>query len=241
MALEELSNKYNVTRKRQVILLTEVTRMSGDTVCVAGIDIFDGKMVRPLQGDGSNWEGSRWVNHLGCMIVGNVLSLKSATAIPSQFPHATEDFRVSELDLLGSEPTMLYDACLEMADEDIESIFDGHLIEEKYVLAASACRSLGCVMVARNKLRVANWYGKVQVSFQDRYGTWNNLPVTELRTKNAGGTDDGVKSLISRLSDVGLFTPVALRLGLARAWVGPEGNYDPKRCYLQLNGLILPR
>ena len=41
------------------VLITEVTRMTGGIVCVAGLDVATGRMVRPLQVDGSNWEEAK--------------------------------------------------------------------------------------------------------------------------------------------------------------------------------------
>jgi hypothetical protein len=31
---------------------------------------------------------------------------------------------------------------------------------------------------------------------------------------------------------------IMLRLGLTRGWDGPDKNWTPKRCFLQLNGVI---
>ncbi len=90
-----------------------------------------------------------------------------------------------------------------------------------------------------SKLKIESYYDKTQVSFRDRWGTWHNLKVTELWTKNQGGVDAGTSALLGRVSDV-RFGKVILRLGLARAWAGTDGAYEPKRCYLQLNGIILP-
>lgn len=33
---------------------------------------------------------------------------------------------------------------------------------------------------------------------------------------------------------------VAFRLGLAHAWNGRENNYNSRRCYMQVNGIIVP-
>lgn len=33
---------------------------------------------------------------------------------------------------------------------------------------------------------------------------------------------------------------IILRIGLARGWGGKEGAWNPRRCYVQLNGIICP-
>jgi hypothetical protein len=33
---------------------------------------------------------------------------------------------------------------------------------------------------------------------------------------------------------------IILRIGLARAWAGKDGDWNPLRCYIQLNGIICP-
>ena len=100
MSLENLREKFTPDENTRQVLITETTRMTGDKVCVAGIDIRTGAMVRPLQGDGSNWEEGKWVDK-GFMVVGNVRSFTPDSGISSAFPHATEDFRVKSVEVLG--------------------------------------------------------------------------------------------------------------------------------------------
>ena len=220
------------------VLITEVTRMTGGIVCVAGLDVATGKMVRPLQPDGSNWDEATWVKP-GYFLVGNIVGLTpTATAAPAHFPHATEDFRCAHVTPLAvATDTQLYRACVETADTDIDPLFDNQVVTGKYVVDGTQCRSLGCVLVDADALRLTVPYDKVQVSWQDPSHGWHNLPVTELaiRTPDA---DIGLGLLRSRLLHV--TGDVALRVGLGRGWEGKDGSFDPKRCYLQLNGLIVP-
>ena len=80
-------------------------------------------------------------------------------------------------------------------------------------------------------------FDKVQVSWQDPPGVWHNLSVTEVAIRTPEPAI-GMGLLNQRLA--GVTGNVALRLGLARGWSGPQGSHSPKRCYLQLNGLIVP-
>ena len=237
MGLDSLSARHQIAGERQVIV-TEVTRMSGGLVCVAALDVHSGTMVRPLQGDGSNWEEAKWVD-TGYMVPGNVLSLVPADPGHPAYPHASEDFRVATVRSLEQGAFVdLYQVCTETADASVEAIFDGALMEGKYVVAGTECRSLGCLMLPRNKLRVSEYYGKVQVSYQDSSHTWHNFRVTDLAIKNAGDAAAGVAALSEKIAASSYFRPLALRLGLARAWDGGDKGYDPKRCFLQLNGLV---
>ena len=220
------------------VLITEVTRMTGGIVCVAGLDVATGKMVRPLQVDGSNWEEASWVE-ADFFRVGNIVGLTPANSPAStQFPHAMEDFRCAMVTKLGvATPTQLYKACVETADRNVDTLFANQLVTGKYVLDGTNCRSLGCVLVDAGAISLQVPYDKVQVSWQDPPHVWHNLSVTEvaIRTPEA---DVGLRLLRARLLHV--TGDIVLRLGLARGWAGADGSFDPKRCYLQLNGLIVP-
>lgn len=239
MTLKALSSRYKVEYERQIVV-TEVTRMTGGLVCVAGLDIHSGTMVRPLQPDGSNWEEPKWVTR-GFMVVGNILSLVPAPEGTSAYPHANEDYRVKTVSILGTASTdELYTASQETADASVDSLFNRSVEDEKYVVADTKCRSLGCIMVSRSKLKASEFYGKVQVSYRDHIGTWHNFPVTDLITKSFADPTAGAAALNAKITSGNYFKPIALRLGLARAWDGGDKGYNPKRCYLQLNGLIIP-
>ncbi len=235
MSLSSIRKSFANATHRAVVV-TEVTRMQQGMVCVAALDLATGDMVRPLQSDGSNWEEDKWVpDHLA---VGNVLNLEpTGQPTGTVFPHASEDYRVTRIRKLGAIPTAdLFALCDETADASVEAIF-GALHAEKYVVAGTHVRSLGCVMVDAASIRLSDMFDKMQLSWRDGEGIWHNVPVTELAAKSAGDASDGIADIRSRL-DAG-HDRVALRLGLARAWSN-DGEFDPSRCYLQLNGIVLP-
>lgn len=236
MALRELVATGTAAGVRQ-ILVTEVTRMTHGLVCVAGIDLESAAMVRPLQRDGSNWEENTWVVP-DILRVGNIVLLKPALPPAAAHPpHATEDLRAATLTRLTRvTPAQLYAACVETADPDLDAIFAPHLIDRKYVVDGTACRSLGCILVPVDALAVSVPFDKVQVAWQDK-GSWYNLSVTELAIRSAAPAL-GKAMLEERLAAA--TGRIALRVGLARGWDGGERTYDPKRCYAQLNGAIVP-
>lgn len=240
MSLAELAAQYPGQAGRHRVLLTEVTRMNGGLVCVAGIDLDSHQMVRPLQPGGANWEEAKWVAEKGYIQVGKVISVEPAAAATSDFPHRTEDFPVARIGVLGqATPAQLYGACVETADDSIDDLFNGSLIENKFVNAGTECRSLGCVLVAAHELRVSGAYDKVQVSYPCGFGEWQNLTVTDLIIKGYENSAAGAAAAQQAIAGAGNRF-MALRVGLARAWDGPGHDYDPKRCYIQLNGLVSP-
>jgi hypothetical protein len=220
------------------ILITEITRMSNGKVCVAGIDLSTGRTVRPLQRNGHNWEEDKWVG-AGKLCVGNLVQVETIPHQPSDYPHASEDIWISRVVSSTKRPAgELYFYCKEGADPDLQTLFANHLTGDKYIVAKSKCRSLGCLMVPAGKTRAEASFGKVRVIFDDRFNHRHYLTITELETHKCGDADTGAAALQARLrSASGL---VALRLGLARAWSGADQEYEPPRCYLQLNGIILP-
>ncbi len=238
MSLDHLRKKFTPVENTRQVLITETTRMTGVIVCVAGIDIHSGAMVRPLQGNGSNWEEGDWVDK-GCMVVGNILSLTPALSNSMAFPHATEDFRVQSVGLLGkSSETELFDACIETSSDDIETLFMNSLIDLKYAPDGTRCPSLGGFRVSASNLRSESSYDKPKIIYTDLRDDRHYLSVTDLETKKMEPTE-GVARLREQLSNVGR-GQVVLRLGLARGWAGANNEYNPKRCYLQLNGIIFP-
>jgi hypothetical protein len=221
------------------VLVTEVTRMTGGMVCVAGLDLATGRMVRPLQPDGRNWEEEKWIGG-GWLRVGQVVRLRSAAqAGPAALPHAHEDFRVAHVASVRTAPAAeLYDACRRTADSTLEAIVGDTLIEGKYVEEGTDCRSLGCLLMEGSALRFSGRFDKIQVSWRDDAATWHNLKLTDLAASRLADTE----AEATRLGAAAAFAagPVALRLGLTRPWAGQDGQWKPRRCTLQLNGLVFP-
>lgn len=219
------------------VLITEVTRMTEGMVCAAGIDTATGAMVRPLQPDGRNWEEDKWV--AGHLHVGSIVRLTPATAVAGPPPHGREDFRVERVGFVrNASPAEVYIACRDNADDELTDIVGNHLFDGKYVDEGADCRSLGCLMMNGDDLRFSGKFDKLQVSWRDDQGVWHNLKLTDLHASRVEDTE--VEA--ARLQTAANFAdgPIALRIGLARPWVGPDRDWNPKRCTLQLNGLIFP-
>lgn len=116
----------------------------------------------------------------------------------------------------------------------VADIFSNLLIDDKYVEELADCRSLGGLIVDTNDIFVSSKFG-VTLVFDDADGLRHYLKVTELAF--AAQDEAAADTLRARIAG---HDRVALRIGLPRAWVGPDGNWNPRRCYMQLNGVIVP-
>lgn len=243
MSLRELRQRFQLGDRRPV-LVTEVTRMSG-AVCVAAYDLHADRIVRPLPRALTNWPNVEYSS--GRIVVGAVLGVTPADPQPaSDYPHASEDLR------LTGEPARLgvltvaevVDALGPTADPSVAAIFGGNLIEGKYVEALSRCRSLGTIMIAAGRVRAfVNGYGKLRASVRGADGAWYDLPITDMEVQQILAQRDAAAAAQHLGTQLGANpnNQIMLRLGLARAYSGiPPQNWQPMRCYLQCNGILIP-
>src|SRR6266571_1236352 len=86
MPMEALKRRYPTTAYR-LVLITEVTRMRRGYFCVAGWDVHQSKMVRPLH-RGDNWQ---LVDNRLPFQVGELVRCSATPRASGNFPHATED------------------------------------------------------------------------------------------------------------------------------------------------------
>jgi hypothetical protein len=176
------------------------------------------------------------------MRVGNILGVSVAGGGRSGYPHATEDMRLTgTVNTLGAlTESELYEICVETADASVAAIYGNNLAERKYVPESTQCRSLGCVLVPINDITVHVSFDKLRVQFRDATGAYFDPAVTEIRTRDAGNAEQQATALRARLQAYGNEGPIALRLGLTRAWAGPSQEFNPRRCTMQLNGIVGP-
>ena len=184
----------------------------------------------------------------GRITVGTVLGVVPADPQPvSAYPHATEDLRLGDnpTGLAVLTPGEVVEALRPTADRTVSAIFDGNLLERRYVEASVECRSLGAIMVVASQIRpFVNSYDKLRVAFTDASGSAYDLPVTDMEAQQVvrqQDADAAAEYLRGKLAQQQRHTEIMLRLGLARAFSGvsPQ-NWHPMRCYLQCNGFLFP-
>ncbi len=227
------------------VLITEVTRMAGDIRCVAGIAIEDLRMIRPLQASGSNW--SLGANR-SVFEVGHLVDVTPTGKRGTTHPHAAEDTPLARFPsvLERFDESTVYSISVGACGTSLTDAFGGNLLESSYVTIGTKCSSLAAIVVPRSRLRfhIDSWL-KLRLIATDSDGTTFDLPVTSdsllnrfNRAKEPSApfsVEDANEWLLERRASEGII----LRVGLARPWDGRK-DWNPKRCYLQLNGIIRP-
>lgn len=221
-------------RENLELVLSEVTVMKNDRVCVAGWSERLGAMVRPLH------NGFHWPDHLAqqkILAVGNVIRLDESPA-PSQrgYPHASEDRPVAgapHLVDVRSRDELLH-LLAPMEKTTVAALFGSALIDKKYVFAGSRCPSLGAVKVDAWRMGFKDEGHGLRCWFYDHSNTSYCFKVTsrELRELHRAAGVDALETMRRRS------TMAHLRLGLPNPWCGPEGDWTRRRCYVQINGVI---
>lgn len=248
MSLEALIKAYSHPRFHPV-LITEVTRMKGGCFCVAGWDLRQARMVRPMPPRGKNWHlYERRVPFTPGQVVN--CRLGKPRAAEKILPHCNEDFFVAERPWVMQQLTepQLHAALLKTVTSDLTAVFGAELIEQRYLIEVTGQRSLGAIAVRRKKIFFFHDQGRLRLHFIDHKEHGHDLAVTGdklLHYFSPGGEewdlhlDDKQANEWLELNDPE--ATLILRIGLARGWKGPEDDWNPKRCYAQLNGIICPR
>ena len=243
--MADLKRRYPAPTYRPV-LITEVTRMGGGYFCVAGWDVHGERMVRPLQSSGGNW---RLIEDRYPFQVGELIHCIASSRAHGILPHSTEDL------VLARQPSRLkvlrepeaHRTLSETLDASIRKIFGNALIEDKYVIEGTGVRSLGAILIPRRNLVFVESFGKLRAQFIDLDGISYELKVTSERFMryfapgaNLPQPQLGVEGANRLIGAIGANENLIARVGLARGWDGPNHDWEPKRCYVQLNGLICP-
>ncbi len=230
---------------KATLTITDLTRMQGDRVCVAGY-LPDNTCVRPVFAKGGLTE--EWLRLRGntairpfAVIEFDVLG-KPSLPLP---PH-TEDRTIDSVHRIRRgvlTPEERAEWCAQAEECDVAAIFGATIHDEggPFVLAGEGTRSLGTVRVKRLEAVQfspgANGRWQYRLDFTDQSGQRYRLPVTDLafrtyldylRDRRAVPPD----MVAHRLTAILRANPVFLRIGLARGW-----ERHPDRCYVQITGV----
>ena len=225
---------------RTTLTITDVTRMQGDKVCVAGIDDY-GNCVRPVA------RGEVRERHLyqgGRLIICPKAKVEFDLAPTRITPPHIEDKGFDPSTITGRGfctddewERILRNSCF----DSVEAIFDGHLENDRYVLPRSQTRSLGTIgSVQINHVEIDDYEGKHQfrLSFTDSTGKrYNRLPINDLTLRaylqKSIATSGEMSAERAALQAVKSADRLYLRIGLARPWTR-EGF--PEACWTQVTG-----
>jgi hypothetical protein len=231
------------------LVVTDITRMEGDRVCVAGL-LEDGTAVRPLCGRSGPTE--RWLLPArdARVVPFAILDLKVERAPKLLLAPHTEDRNVPDKGhrLLGTLPdpervTLLADSL----SPSVRAIFgaevraDGQGQWGRYVRAGEGTRSLGTILASRIQAVRYQHYPErgrwdYRLRFHDASGEEFQLAVVDLAfrqrldaLRDGGLTPDAAAArTLHTLQQQSVY----LRIGLARGWVK-----HPDRCYVQVTGV----
>ena len=170
---------------KKEIIITDLSRMHGDRVCIFGID-EEGKPIRPVI-PYSSIEESYLFDEKGQQIIKPFVKIEfDLRDISPETPH-TEDWEINTSNkprLIGSlSEEEITEFLGSISDELVKDIFGAEIYEKRYTNPGEGRRSLGTIKVA--KVLDVNYSlkeeGKYQyrITFSDISGEIYDLPITD--------------------------------------------------------------
>lgn len=233
----------------QEILITDVTRMGGNRVCIAGVD-RQANTVRPDLGPGGVREQHLY-NEQGVVIRPRAVVSMDLAPVNQPTPPHTEDclwIAPEETRLLRLADDPIWRLALSRTAHDtVEAMFGAPLHEQKRVAPGTGTRSLGTIKPAaidsvflKDDLYAEGKRG-YRLAFRDSSGqTFWNLSITDLSFRYYVDHQHTHKELsLPKISaQLQWWLQKAetwLRLGLTRPW--QPDDEDTAWCYLQVTGI----
>lgn len=168
---------------RKTLTMTDVTEMRGDEVCVAGIDEV-GFCVRPVVPGGVRLS-HLYVRDSAVVVPGRKVELELFET-QTEPPHIEDErfFPSSIADKGRCSPREWEDVLAASCSTDMAAMFDGHLVEGRYVPPGSRTRSLrtiGNVEIEYVRVFDDTDRRRYRISFQDFSGArFLDRPINDL-------------------------------------------------------------
>lgn len=216
------------------IIVSDVTYMHGDAICVAGWSETDQRMIRPLQSAGQHWP--KEMAGQDRFWPGNVIEFAPSDKRNSRgLPHRNEDTIVRGMPRVIDqiEAWELADRLQPSESPSVHALFRNHLQSDRWVEAGRDCPSLGAVCVATRHVSIFSDYGKPRCRFSDAVGAAFEFAVSSKIVRDAW--DEGGAERVAALYETAPY--VHLRIGLASPW-NKDGEWPEQRAYAMVNGLI---
>lgn len=223
------------------LIITDVTRMGGTRVCIAGYSEKKKKNIRPVFAHHGIDES--WLYWNGEAVIRPFARMDFIPIVERPDPPHSEDCVIDDdnkvfLGMLSAEEQESF--LKSILDASVESIFGAEILNDHgcYIHSNSGLRSLGTIQA-----HVVNFSHKeydrwdYRLIFRDHTDQEYSLQVTDLsfryyvdHLREEKGLSPQVISF--ELKNQLKQTKIYLRLGLARRW-----EKFPDRCYLQVTGV----
>lgn len=222
------------------LVITDLTRMHGGRVCIAGYD-SDHRCIRPTLPppgipESILYKGSQVIIYPFAQIDLDLLK-------PDSQPPHTEDYLFNPFSIRHISTIKDRQATLEWSRfESVADLFEQPIHSDigYYVIDCQGPRSLGTI---RPRKIIKAIYGPgyegawdYRLHFIDSSGGFYRLKVTDLTwqyyCQSRRGPKTGPELIANELTEILWASKVYLRIGLARGWK----NY-PDRCFLQITGV----
>jgi hypothetical protein len=222
----------------RTIVLTDVTAMSGDAVCIAGIDLASDQTVRLAQPQPTQ----RLVATMGGLTPGDILKLDCKPLRSIEAPHVEDcEWNPRSVKRVGmSSAKELHCALAPTTFDSVTQAFGEPSIKGRNGNSAwmpgAGARSLATVSVLYVRA-CADKNDRVRLAFKDEaLDYWPGVPLQDLRVKQHGGTCDTCKAdALSTIREEFDANRTIIRVGLTRPFA-PDGS-EPV-CWLQVTNIL---
>jgi hypothetical protein len=217
------------------IVVDHLTRMSGERICVAGLEIDTGKHIRPVTAGGVNRR--LLLRHGGPFDVGRIVDLGPVTPVPH--PPEFEDFRFDPAKARDGGPmpwSDFWDLLKTVSAPTLPDIFGPALERRGHTFATEAGKgkaSLGCLRVPSHLVpHLAFPFGRLRISLPAEDA---DVAVTDLRCFERDGRSIRNKVVDQLNTGMRPGREVLLAVGLANKFAVPGDTVE--RHWLQVNNI----
>jgi hypothetical protein len=230
----------------KIVVVTDLTKMRGDWVCIAGID-QSGKSIRPILKSRAGGVSR------SCLYIGNRLAIQPRAKIGFNFrsvrvepPHIEDlGFVPSSISYQGVCNDVEWESVLKSnLFHSVQDIYDGLLQSPHWVHPGAKTRSLGTVIgveIIDITFEERDDKREYRMHFVDSKGhRYSSVIINDLAFQAFAAAE--VKRLQSNVSAARLVRNLIkrtdrlyVRLGLARPWLNP--NTGRIECWMQVTGI----
>ena len=217
------------------VVINHLTRMNTGYMCVAGLDLKNGKHVRPVLGGRLGVELLR--KNGGVFEIGAIVDLGPVRLVGTAPEVEDRQFTTGNLKFLGTAKAReFWDMIDTTSTATFAEIFGPSLTSHGGACAVdvnTGTSSLGCLTLPAGSILEVDPWNKIRLRVDD--GTFSpSLSVTALRLY-----EDDQKTprheLVATIADRLAVENLLISVGLARAWKKP-GDTEPRH-WLQANNL----